>query len=45
VYSLKFISNFVAKDGGKNNRWDAGVDFDVGYKKLPFEKNAECLRN
>jgi len=20
----------IAKDGGKNKRWDAGVDFDVG---------------
>ena len=22
----------------KNKRWDAGVDFDVGWKELPFEK-------
>lgn len=36
VYSLKFMPNLIAKHGGKKI-WDAGVDFDVGWKKLPFE--------
>lgn len=37
VYSLQFVPNLIAKDGGKNKIWDAGVDFDVGWKKLPFK--------
>lgn len=36
VYSLKFMPNLIAKDGGKNKRWDIGVVFDEGWKKLPF---------
>jgi hypothetical protein len=31
VYSLKFMPNWIAKDVGKNKRWDAGVYFDVGW--------------
>jgi hypothetical protein len=31
------VPNLIAKDGGKNKIWDAGVDFDVGWKKLPFK--------
>jgi hypothetical protein len=30
------MPNLIAKHGGKKI-WDAGVDFDVGWKKLPFE--------
>jgi hypothetical protein len=36
-YSLQLMPNLIAKDGGKNKIWDAGVDFDVGWKKLPFK--------
>lgn len=30
MYSFKCMPILIAKDGGKNKRWDAGVDFDVG---------------
>jgi hypothetical protein len=32
------MPNLIAKDGGKNKRWDIGVVFDEGWKKLPIEK-------
>jgi hypothetical protein len=31
------MPNLLAKDGGENKIWDVGVDFIVGWKKLPFE--------